>query len=95
MTLDPVISVESIWLPNDSATQPRAFEQPYEPITLDILEHEHIAKTLEFTNWNKSHAATILGIERSTLDRKIKRYNITPKNSDQETAESRIAASMP
>ncbi|MGL6096738.1 MAG: helix-turn-helix domain-containing protein, partial [Fimbriiglobus sp.] len=26
--------------------------------------------------WNKSQAAAILGIERSTLDRKIKAYGI-------------------
>jgi len=26
--------------------------------------------------WNKSKAASILGIERSTLDRKIKKYGI-------------------
>jgi Nif-specific regulatory protein len=28
------------------------------------------------TGWNKSRAATILGIERSTLDRKIRRYDL-------------------
>jgi len=28
------------------------------------------------TGWNKSRTATILGIERSTLDRKIRRYDL-------------------
>ena len=32
--------------------------------------------TLSITGWNKSRAATILGIERSTLDRKIRRYEL-------------------
>ena len=32
--------------------------------------------TLISTGWNKSQAAALLGIERSTLDRKIRRYEI-------------------
>ncbi|HYT91526.1 MAG TPA: helix-turn-helix domain-containing protein [Gemmataceae bacterium] len=31
---------------------------------------------MEHTEWNKSQAATILKIERSTLDRKIKDYEL-------------------
>lgn len=46
------------------------------PISLDDLERNHIIRTLEHTEWNKSLAAKYLGIERTTLDRKIKRYNI-------------------
>ena len=34
-------------------------------------------ETLRHTDWNKSQAAEILGIERSTLDRKIKAYGIS------------------
>jgi Nif-specific regulatory protein len=49
----------------------------YRPITLDDMEREHIAATLAHTEWNKSQTATILGIERSTLDRKIQRYNLS------------------
>jgi Nif-specific regulatory protein len=45
-------------------------------ISLERLEREHILATLERTNWNKSLSAQILGIERSTLDRKLKRYNV-------------------
>lgn len=48
----------------------------YEALSLDELERRHIAATLEATAWNKSRAAGILGIERSTLDRKIRRYNL-------------------
>lgn len=43
-------------------------------LTLEALEQEYIMATLERTNWNKSQAAQMLGIERSTLDRKLKRY---------------------
>lgn len=47
---------------------------PARGLTLDLLEQEYIMSTLDQTNWNKSQAAQILGIERSTLDRKLKRY---------------------
>jgi Nif-specific regulatory protein len=40
------------------------------------VEISHIIATLESTDWNKSRAAQILGIERSTLDRKLKRHNV-------------------
>lgn len=45
-------------------------------ISLERLEREHILGTLERSNWNKLLAAQILGIERSTLDRKLKRYKV-------------------
>jgi DNA-binding NtrC family response regulator len=48
----------------------------YRDISLADMEKEHIRATLEHTDWNKSQAASILGIERSTLDRKIKGYEI-------------------
>ncbi len=49
----------------------------FRDVSLDVLEQEHILATLERTNWNKSRAAQILGIERSTLDRKLKRYDVS------------------
>jgi two-component system, NtrC family, response regulator HydG len=48
----------------------------YRAVSLDALEREHILATLDWTDWNKSKAAQILGIERSTLDRKLKRYRM-------------------
>jgi Nif-specific regulatory protein len=50
---------------------------PWQPASLEDMEREHILATLRSTNWNKSQAAGILGIERSTLDRKIRRYDLT------------------
>ena len=40
------------------------------------MERHHILQTLDTTGWNKSRTAGILGIERSTLDRKIRRYGL-------------------
>jgi Nif-specific regulatory protein len=51
--------------------------EPWHPASLADVEREHILATLRSTGWNKSQAAGILGIERSTLDRKIRRYDLS------------------
>ncbi len=45
-------------------------------MTLDEVEKLHILKTIEKNSWNKSKTAKDLGIDQSTLWRKIKRYEI-------------------
>jgi transcriptional regulator with GAF, ATPase, and Fis domain len=50
----------------------------FEPLSLDEIERRHIHATLRATGWNKSRTAAILGVERSTLDRKIRRYDLKP-----------------
>jgi Nif-specific regulatory protein len=40
------------------------------------LERRHILQTLRKTHGVKREAARILGINRSTLDRKLERYGI-------------------
>ncbi len=55
---------------------PHTLPAIFRPATLEEMEARHISATLLATSWNKSRAATLLGIERSTLDRKIKRYGI-------------------
>ena len=50
--------------------------QNYRPEPLTEVERRHILNTLIATGWNKSKTAQILGIERSTLDRKIRRYEL-------------------
>jgi DNA-binding NtrC family response regulator len=42
--------------------------------SLDRLEREHIYSVLESTNGNQTRASDILGIDRRTLYRKLKRY---------------------
>lgn len=58
-------------IPAPELAETKKFEK-----SLDELEQEYILKTLEKTNWNKSQTAAILGIERSTLDRKLKKYRV-------------------
>lgn len=43
---------------------------------LKNLEKEHILKTLESVNWNRTKASAILGIDRKTLYRKLKKWGI-------------------
>lgn len=50
--------------------------------SLQEVELAHIVAVLEQTGWNKSRAAEILGIERSTLDRKLKRHDIQRPGGD-------------
>ena len=67
---------------SDSAEMPVAIEgQGYEPVSLAEMERRHIMATLREFNWNKSRTAKTLGIERSTLDRKIKRYDLAQENA--------------
>jgi Nif-specific regulatory protein len=71
------IDAPDIWLSSLEApamSAPR--ETVFEPLSLDEIDKRHILHTLEHTSWNKSQAAGILKIERSTLDRKIKLYQL-------------------
>ncbi|MFO7878237.1 MAG: sigma-54 dependent transcriptional regulator [Desulfovermiculus sp.] len=48
--------------------------------SLRELEKEHISSILEQTNWNIKKSAEILGIDRSTLYHKLKRYDLSKKS---------------
>ncbi|OGW27171.1 MAG: hypothetical protein A2X59_01150 [Nitrospirae bacterium GWC2_42_7] len=47
------------------------------PMALSEVEQDHINRTLQLTEGNRSKAAQILGIARSTLNEKIKLYNLS------------------
>jgi len=49
-----------------------------ELLPLRDVERRHVFAVLEHTEWNKTQAATILGIDRTTLYAKIERYGLTP-----------------
>lgn len=53
----------------------------FQEISLADIERDHILRTLNATGWNKSKSAGILGIERSTLDRKIRRYELAAERA--------------
>jgi Nif-specific regulatory protein len=74
----PMLDAPDIWLSGLEAggAVVAAGGQQYKPESLEEVEKRHILETLKHTDWNKSQAAAILGIERSTLDRKIKAYGL-------------------
>ena len=51
-----------------------------ELLTLDELEKCHIKKVLEVTGGNRPKAAKILGVNVTTVYRKLEKYNIADKN---------------
>jgi DNA-binding NtrC family response regulator len=48
-------------------------------LTLDEIERRHIERVLEATNGNRPKAAKILGINVSTIYRKLEKYNLSEK----------------
>jgi Nif-specific regulatory protein len=74
----PMLDVGDVWLSTLEMQRPPTEHDIslYQPLPLEEIEKKHILQTLEHTDWNKSQAATILSIERSTLDRKIKSYGL-------------------
>jgi Nif-specific regulatory protein len=75
----PTLDANDIWLSSLEILGTKAdgpVGAAFQPVSLEVVEKQHIGATLEYTDWNKSKAADILGIERSTLDRKIKLYDL-------------------
>lgn len=79
LSMGPFLDAKDIWISTldlDSPTPVVQLAPSYTPSTIEEVEKGHILRTLQYTEWNKSQAATILQIERSTLDRKIKGYDL-------------------
>lgn len=53
-----------------------AGREEFAPATLEEIERRHVAATLNHTGGNKRHAAHLLGIARSTLQQKVRRYGL-------------------
>jgi Nif-specific regulatory protein len=68
------LSLSQIAAPGDTGKLSASRTGSYSPLSLEELERKHVMATLEATGGNKTKAASILGIERSTLDRKLARW---------------------
>ena len=71
--------VIDLWLPSlDRARLSLAFapDASVAPDSLDDAERRHIERTLRHTGGNRRQAALILGISRSTLLHKIRKYGL-------------------
>lgn len=51
-----------------------------ESLTLEEIEKDYLLQVLEETGWQKKRASEILGIDPSTIYRKLQRYGIVPPN---------------
>jgi DNA-binding NtrC family response regulator len=56
--------------------RPSGIEERTTPLTLEESEKVHIRRILEREGGNVSHVSEILGIDRRTLQRKMKRYGL-------------------
>jgi len=68
------LSLSHLASPGDSHTGRSPLAGPFTPMTIEEMERRHVLATLEAVGGNKTKAATILGIERSTLDRKLAKW---------------------
>jgi DNA-binding NtrC family response regulator len=70
-----------------ASTSPQdAGETDEQLFSLSELECRHIRRVLESTHGNKQAAARVLGIDRSTLQRMIKRHNLEETKTDADCA---------
>jgi Nif-specific regulatory protein len=72
------LALSQLASPGDTGVAPAGRPAPFTPTSLDEMERKHVLATLEAVGGNKTKAATILGIERSTLDRKLARWAAKP-----------------
>jgi len=50
--------------------------------SLSEIEGRYVNQVLKHTKWNKQAASRVLGVDRKTLDRMIKRHHLTPITDD-------------
>jgi transcriptional regulator with GAF, ATPase, and Fis domain len=59
-----------------TTTTAAASSQEEQWLLLEEVEKRYVTRVLEHTNGNKQAAARLLGIDRKTIERMVKRYNI-------------------
>ena len=68
------LSLSHLAAPGDTDKSGVANKAAFVPTTIEEMERRHVLATLEAVGGNKTKAAAILGIERSTLDRKLAKW---------------------
>jgi DNA-binding NtrC family response regulator len=70
------IAINVEHLPGEFRARTGIGDRRHTPMSLDVLEHQHIERTLRYHGGNRTRAAKELGISRATLINKIKLYQI-------------------
>jgi DNA-binding NtrC family response regulator len=73
---DLTLSSAQNLLPYDGPERRKSLEL----LTLDELEKRHIMRVLEITSGNRAKAAKILGVNLSTVYRKLEKFSLSTKN---------------
>ncbi len=68
------VSLSHLAAPGDTDKSGMVKQAAFVPTTIEEMERRHVLATLEAVGGNKTKAAAILGIERSTLDRKLAKW---------------------
>jgi two-component system response regulator PilR (NtrC family) len=78
----PCITVDTLpgKIVSGSGQHATEFSRSTKTKTLEELEKDYLIRVLKETNWQKKRAADILGIDASTIYRKMQRYGITHKS---------------
>src|SRR6267143_545702 len=69
---------------SERKAEPLVAERPHKNPSLDVIEQAYITWVLQSEGGNKTRAAEVLGIDPSTLYRKLSRYEGPEKNPDSE-----------
>ncbi|MDK2971894.1 MAG: two-component system, NtrC family, response regulator HydG [Candidatus Sumerlaeota bacterium] len=85
LTRGEVIEVDDLWLPPSDGDTRRASSGALMPDSManlplnefiDAMTQQHVLRALERTAWKKQEASDLLGIDRATLYRMIKRFGL-------------------
>ena len=80
LTLEDNLTITADIIKSILPTQKTSYPKSLSGISLESVERVSILNNLKANNWNVSRTAQILGIDRRTLQRKIKRYEIREQN---------------
>ena len=74
----PAAENSEVYVGHETAMTADALWRSYieQDLSLDDIDRMYMEIVLDKFNWNKSQAARLLGIERTTLDRRLKKYNL-------------------
>jgi DNA-binding NtrC family response regulator len=81
LTNRDTLDQEDIFFAPNVLGHPRRLQlrRPPETSTLEDTQREHIRRALASNNWNYTRTSKQLGIGRTTLWRKVKKYNLKPE----------------